>query len=242
MPDIEVGGKALISQSGTANPVIKSNVNFTGVIDSTATGTFSGTFSGALTGATGNWGLKLLQTEIISTAVSHKDIGSSSLFSSTYDTYKIIFTDLGLASDNSIYVLFKLGSATDFNTDPKYDYVGRSIGNNSTSLNAGKSDGQHFIKINTYDIWGDNNADNRMGASGEITVPNPTQTGRSRLIYGNMVYLSSSGYLVETTYVGGHGYQGGTSTYQNPITGIRIKGASQNFTRGTIRLYGVVNA
>ena len=63
MPDIEVGGKALISQSGTANPVIKSNVNFTGVIDSTATGTFSGTFSGALTGATGNWGLKLLQTD-----------------------------------------------------------------------------------------------------------------------------------------------------------------------------------
>ena len=56
-----------------------------------------------------------------------------------------------------------------------------------------------------------------------------------------MVYLSSSGYLVETTYVGGHGYQGGTSTYQNPITGIRIKGASQNLTRGTIRLYGVVN-
>ena len=220
---------------------------FGGTVNSSATLSSGLTFAGTITGtisssATGNWGLKLLQTEIISTAVSHKDIGSSSLFSSTYDTYKIIFTDLGLASDNSIYVLFKLGSATDFNTDPKYDYVGRSIGNNSTSLNAGKSDGQHFIKINTYDIWGDNNADNRMGASGEITVPNPTQTGRSRLIYGNMVYLSSSGYLVETTYVGGHGYHGGTSTYQNPITGIRIKGASQNLTRGTIRLYGVVNA
>ena len=42
MPDIEVGGKALVSQSGTADPVIKSNVNFTGVIDSTATGTFTG--------------------------------------------------------------------------------------------------------------------------------------------------------------------------------------------------------
>ena len=42
MPDIEVGGKALVSQSGTADPVIKSNVNFTGVINSTATGTFTG--------------------------------------------------------------------------------------------------------------------------------------------------------------------------------------------------------
>ena len=93
MPDIEVGGKALISQSGTANPVIKSNVNFTGVIDSTATGTFSGTFSGALTGATGNWGLKLLQTEIISTAVSHKDIGSSSLFSSTLPLFTLFPLD-----------------------------------------------------------------------------------------------------------------------------------------------------
>ena len=48
MPDIEVGGKALVSQSGTADPVIKSNVNFTGVINSTATGTFSGTTTGTI--------------------------------------------------------------------------------------------------------------------------------------------------------------------------------------------------
>ena len=204
--------------------------------------TLSGDIATLGSGVAGNWGLKLLQTETVSSAVSYKDIGSSSLFSSTYDTYKIIFTELGLASDNSIYVLFKLGSATDFNTDPKYDYVTGGVGNNSASHYATKSDGQHFIKINTYDIWGDNNADNRMGASGEITVPNPTQTGRSRLIYGNMAYLSSSGYVVTASFVGGHAFNGGTSTYQNPITGIRIKGASQNLTRGTIRLYGVINA
>lgn len=52
MPDIEVGGKALISQSGTADPVIQSNVNFTGAIDSTATGTFSGTTTGTISSST----------------------------------------------------------------------------------------------------------------------------------------------------------------------------------------------
>jgi len=52
MPDIEVGGKALVSQSGTADPVIQSNVNFTGAIDSTATGTFSGTTTGTHSGTT----------------------------------------------------------------------------------------------------------------------------------------------------------------------------------------------
>ena len=78
---------------GTVNSsaTLSSELTFAG----TTTGTHSGTTTGTISSsATGNWGWKLLQTETVSSAVSNKDIGSSSLFSSTYDTYKIVFTDL----------------------------------------------------------------------------------------------------------------------------------------------------
>ena len=42
MSEIQIGGQTLATQTGTADPVITSNVNFTGVINSTATGTFTG--------------------------------------------------------------------------------------------------------------------------------------------------------------------------------------------------------
>ena len=76
--------------------------NIVGTSGTSAPITLSGDTATLGSGVAGNWGLKLLQTETVSSAVSYKDIGSSSLFSSTYDTYKIIFTELGLASDNSI--------------------------------------------------------------------------------------------------------------------------------------------
>ena len=198
-----------------------------------------------LIGASNNRGWKLLQTETISSAVSYKDIGSTSLLSSTYETYKIICNDIGLAADNSIYVYFSINTDNNFITSGShYDYTSRAY-HSANGNGQASSASESFIKLNPLDVWGDNNETDpdRFGFNAEITIPDPSQTGRVKMIYGTNAFLNSSGYSVITTFVGGFGRDGGTNSgRQGPITGIRIKGASQNLTRGTIRLYGVVNA
>jgi hypothetical protein len=195
------------------------------------TGTFNGTIGSS---ATGNWGWKLLQTETISTAVSNKDMGSSALFSSTYDTYKILFNDLALAADNAFYI--QLSTSSGYVTSSDYDYTAKGFSsNNDASQSSGTSSG--FIRIHAYDAKGGDTT--RMGANAEITIPNPALSGVAHFVYGIVSFQNSSNYNVISTFTGGFATN---ATHQVPITGVRIKGASQNLTRGTIRLYGVANA
>lgn len=193
---------------------------------------------------TGNWGWKLLQTETISSPVSNKDIGSSSLFSSTYNTYKIIFFNLGVASDDGINL--QLSIDTGFVTSGShYDYTARAHRSDG-NVNQGASNAADAIDMVTQNIFGDDNEAgfNRAGMCGEITVPNPAETGIAKFIFGYASYMNSSAYTAISTFTGGFGRDGGSATHRKPITGVRFKGSggSVNLSRGTIRLYGVINA
>ena len=102
MPDIEVGGKALVSQSGTADPVIQSNVNFTGVINSTATGTFSGTNTGTISGTISSLA-NFPAGHIIQTKLSY-DYGQYSTASTTFQKYISFSFDNSITSGNQVYI------------------------------------------------------------------------------------------------------------------------------------------
>tara|TARA_R100001463_G_scaffold51032_1_gene101563 strand:- start:2266 stop:2970 length:705 start_codon:yes stop_codon:yes gene_type:complete len=207
---------------------------------------FNNTISAGTLGSsvTGNWGWKLLQTETISSAVSNKDIGSSSLFSSTYDTYKIIFHNLGVASD--IGINCQLSIDTGFVTSGShYDYTARAHRSDG-NVNQGASNAADAVDMVTQNVFGDDNESgyNRAGMCGEITIPNPAETGIAKFIFGYASYMNSTGYTAISTFTGGFGRDGGSATHRKPITGVRFQGGggSVNLSRGTIRLYGVINA
>ncbi len=222
--------------SGSNNLVLASDGNVS-ITNTLSAGTLGSSVAG-------NWGWKLLQTETISSAVSNKDIGSSSLFSSTYDTYKIIFYNLGVASD--IGINLQLSVDTGFVTSGShYDYTARAHRSDG-HVNQGASNGADAVDMVTQNVRGDNSDSgyNRAGMCGEITVPNPTETGIAKFIFGYASYMNSQAYTVISTFAGGFGRDGGSATHRKPITGVRFQGGggSVNLTRGTIRLYGVINA
>ena len=237
-------GGSVVKMQTLKHPSASGN-NITLASDGSTTITNGSLSAGSLgSSVTGNWGWKLLQTETITSAVSNKDIGSSSLFSSTYDTYKIIFHNLGVASD--IGVNLQLSIDTGFVTSGShYDYTARAH-RSDVGVNQGASNAADAIDMVTQNVFGDNNASgyNRAGMCGEITIPNPTETGIAKFIFGYASYMNSSAYTAISTFSGGFGRDGGSATHRKPITGVRFQcgGGSVNLSRGTIRLYGVINA
>tara|TARA_R100001463_G_scaffold12452_1_gene33939 strand:- start:676 stop:1431 length:756 start_codon:yes stop_codon:yes gene_type:complete len=211
------------------------NVEFAGNLN------LGGTYTQGTIGpsVTGNWGLKLLETYTVSGSPGTFDMGSASIFSSTYDTYKIIFNDVSFNTNVDFYIQFTLADTGLVNSGNDYDFTSRGFSSNNDE-NKNSSDIGDFIALNSFSIKGNDTI--RQGACGEIIIPNPSATGTAKYVYGRMSYQNSSSFTVITIFTGGLA-QNSETAHRKPLVGIRFALNSTNtFQRGTFRLYGVVNA
>lgn len=187
----------------------------------------------------GNWGLKLLETYNVSGSTATFDMGSASIFSSTYDTYKIIFNDVSFNSNSNFRVQFTLADTGLVDSGSDYDFTTRGFSSNNDQ-NQGSSDIADFIALNSFVVKSVGSA--IQGACGEITIPNPSATSTAKFVYGIISYLNSNSFTTIATFAGGLA-QDAENAHQKPLVGIRFaQDGSNTYTRGTFRLYGVINA
>lgn len=211
------------------------------IADSTGNVSLSGTLSAGTIGSSvaGNWGLKLLETYNVSGSTATFDMGSASIFSSTYDTYKIIFNDVSFNSNSNFRVQFTLADTGLVDSGSDYDFTTRGFSSNNDQ-NQGSSDIADFIALNSFVVKSVGSA--IQGACGEITIPNPSATSTAKFVYGIISYLNSNSFTTIATFAGGLA-QDAENAHQKPLVGIRFaQDGSNTYTRGTFRLYGVINA
>jgi hypothetical protein len=185
-------------------------------------------FTGTVSGASD---MMLLSSTTVSSDVSSVDY-TNSVFSTTYDTYKIFINDGRLTSDNAnleIRVSYDNGSS--FNGTSQYGRViacsGTGDGNNSyisrvTNVSAGD------IVLGHADSMG-----NASGESGnyELTVHNANSS--------NKKFISSIGGFMD--YNGNYRMTYGIYPINNTtaISGMTIKAGSGSISGGTFLIYGV---
>jgi len=203
--------------------------------------TLSQTLAGGAIGSsvTGNWGLKLLETYNVSGSPATFDMGSASIFSSTYDTYKIIFNDVVFSSNSDFYIQFTLADTGLVSSGNDYDFTSRGFSSNNDT-NQNSSDISNQITISSFSLKAVGSA--IQGACGEIIIPNPSATSTAKFIYGRMSYLNTNSFTATTIFTGGLA-QDAENAHQKPLVGIRFaQNGSNTYERGTLRLYGVINA
>ena len=214
--------------TGTLGNTVQDNITRLGAVTQGSIGS----------AVTGNWGLRLLETKTISGTPTTFDMGSASIFSSTYDTYKIIFNDLMFNDDSNLYLRFIVAD-TGLVDSSDYDYSAKGFSANNDSSQA-SSDISSILQINSFTIKGVNTA--IQGACGEIIIPNPSNATSAKFIYGRIAYLNSSAFTSMTIFSGGLA-QDAENAHQKAVTGIRFgQHSDHTYTRGTLRLYGVINA
>jgi len=184
---------------------------------------------------TGNWGWKLLQTITFGGSNSTVDVGSSSLLTTSYSTYKIILEDIFLANAVNLRLQFYINSSLADSTG--YDYLSHGYDSGGTHRIA-NSHSEANMRINTIAY---NGVADVIGINAEMTVNKPTDT-RWHTTYWTGGFHNSSNYINRFVGTGGHARNQNTGD-KGALTGFKIYTSnSSNPSRGTIRLYGVINA
>jgi hypothetical protein len=191
--------------------------------------------SGSGTTATGQLsfgsggGLVHIKTQTISSGVSSVDFihGTSDVvFDSTYNAYKLVISDMHVATDNQKpHIRFK--DDGDFMAS-NYQFTGmtRDSGNNSDFFNS-TSDSD----IRTLNDGIGNASDESFGA--EIYFHKPSTTDTHKLVHGTISGLEQNGQAIA-------GYFSGTNHGNtNALTGFQIRVGSGNIDRGNFSLYGL---
>ena len=180
---------------------------------------FSGTVSGT------PQGLTLLQTTTISSAVSAVTIGSSSLFSSTYDVY-LIRGNFKPATDGAngwLKVRTSGGlQSSGYRLNRMWQYAGAGTVNTDNSTGANQ--------IN--EAFGQS-LSNTHGATFEMFMSQPSSTSVYKPISIKTVGFDTSNNSAQ--HVVGGAWTGGTDA----ITGIEVYFNSGNVASGLITLHGV---
>tara|TARA_R100000329_G_scaffold31907_2_gene29544 strand:+ start:9737 stop:10414 length:678 start_codon:yes stop_codon:yes gene_type:complete len=198
---------------------------------------FNNTISAGTLGSSvvGNWGWKLLQTVTFGGSSSSVDVGSSSLLTASYSTYKIILEDISLASSVNLKIQFYINSS--LATSTGYDYVSQGF-DSGGSTRIAYSASEANMRLNTISYGGVADA---SGINTEMTVTKPTDT-RWHAINWTGGFHNSSNYRNWFVASGGHTRHQNTGD-KGALTGIKFYTSdSSNPSRGTIRLYGVINA
>jgi len=196
----------------------KTTVASTG-IDLSDNFAFTGTVSGT------PQGLTLLQTTTVSSAVGSVTIGSSSLFSSTYDVY-LIRGNLKPATDGAngwlkVRTSGGLQSST-YRLNRMWQYAGSGTVSTDNATNANQ--------IN--EAFGQSLSDEH-GATFEMFMSQPSSTSVYKPISIKTVGFDTSNNSAQ--HVVGGSWIGGT----NAITGIDLYFNSGNVASGLITLHGV---
>lgn len=202
--------------------------------------------SGATLGSAvaGNWGWVLLQTATADNTLGELDVGSSTLFSTTYKRYKILLDDCMCTGGNRDFFIRMFIDGTQKTTE--YDYTvkyedSNGVNNNTNSNNATqiKCNGSG---INNYS--GNANTTRFYGLSGEINLFDPAHQ-HFHFITGLLTYHSDNNMVEQSRFSGGnsrHQSNNGGGSAFGPLTTLRLYWSGSNFFRGTARLYGLTNA
>ena len=187
---------------------------------------------------TGNWGWKLLQTVTASGSDTTLTIGNATHLSSTYSTYKIIMEDFVMPTSHALLAEFLIGGSLKQGNNYDYNVWGYNSANSARKVQA--STQQTYMYI-TPIAFGPGNTDN-TGINGEFTLTLPSLT-RWHGIRWTIDYNDNDNYAITAIGTGGHRRHRITGD-KGALTGIRFKSnnSSSNITRGTLRLYGVINA
>lgn len=233
-------GKVDLTNAGTINTGGTTTVT---TLDST---TIS---SGAIGSAvTGNWGWKLLQTVSGNDDVGHLNVGSTddgttTLLTNTYSAYKIIISDLATTGGSrDLFIRFYKGSAL---KTTEYDW---SLKYNSSETNGHtRSNNSGYIRCNGGGVANYNTNSNPtrfQGLHGEINLIDPASS-QFHFIQGIISYHNSANYNEKAYFSGGnsrHQSHNGSGNGYDPIKYLHFYWSGGNIYRGTIRLYGVINA
>ena len=182
----------------------------------------------------GGGGLVHIKTQNITSGVASVDFahGSSDvIFDSTYNAYKLIISDMKIATDGQKPFIKLSNDAGSSFIGSGYDIAGKardSHGGDDTLTENGNAD----IKMCDDAMGNDTTAS--FGA--EIYFHKPSTSDTTKIIHGTYGLKDQNTYFV-AGYFGGT-YNGSGTT----IDGFQIKVGSGNITRGNFSLFGVVNS
>lgn len=185
---------------------------------------FSGTVSGTSQ-------LVLLQTI---TASSDDEIDFTSLFSSTYDNYKITAHNVHVSNDNThIGLRYFIGGS--IKSDSHYRGTRIRLHSGSSAAAADKVVGAVEQSDTEFAMFGGESTGNAIGenVNFHITIYNPLATDNFKFIQSSQVGIDLSGDAQQIHY-GGY-YKSG----QAALTGVRIFTNTGNFASGTFKLFGI---
>ena len=246
----EIANDASISTSGNIATTGSGTLTVAGASTFSGGIANSGTISAGTIGSsvTGNWGWKLLQTVSGNDDVAYLDVGSTdggttTLLTNTYSAYKIIISDLSTTGGSrDLFIQFYKGSALKTN---EYDYT---LTYNSSQTNGHvRSNSADYIRCNGAGINNYNTNSNPtrfQGLHGEINLIDPASS-QFHFIQGIMTYHNSANYNENAYFSGGNGRNqshNGSGNGYDPLKFLRFYWSGENIYRGTIRLYGVINA
>tara|TARA_R100001086_G_scaffold238348_1_gene163016 strand:- start:1742 stop:2428 length:687 start_codon:yes stop_codon:yes gene_type:complete len=184
---------------------------------------------------TGNWGWKLLETQTVSGDINNLTVGSASTITSTYSVYKIIMEDFTIQTSTSLLGKFLI-SGTAKTTG--YDY--NSYGYDSDDNRLGQSsNSQSYFSVTNISF--SPAATEVQGINGEFTLTNPSANHWHGIRY-TIDFNNSNNRATRGTGTAGH-RRHRDATNKGPLTGINFfTNSGTAITRGTLRLYGVINA
>ena len=183
------------------------------------------TIDGSAVGGGGGGGPHgtLLQTITISSNITNIDIGSSSLFTTTYSHYRIVGTDMTLAgSDPYLWLQMRRGTTWDSSTN--YIYTMLRIESNTTySVGGGNQLGFQMAGYH-YSTAGYNGQYN-------IDIFNAGSTSLNTIAHFKNLAINGT---APSLCIGAGRYP-----HTDAITGVRLKRHYNYFNGGVVKLYGV---
>ena len=175
----------------------------------------------------GGGGLVHLQTQTISSGVASVDFTSN--IDSTYASYKLVVSDLRVATDN-VEVKIRLGAGSFASANYTRAGIGReSNGTTNTGNGDNNSNGIYLTTVNLG-----NAADESM--SFECILANPSNTDAHKLLYGTASYLNQHNRFAVFMF-GGH-YNANTAA----VTRMQVITDSGNIDGGVFTLFGIAKS
>jgi len=167
------------------------------------------------------------------TASNSATVDIETTFSSTYDAYLLVVSNLVVGNDNATLVgRFKLNGA--YVTTSTYYGKLMNLVSTTGTFNADNTNGLTAFYIGT-----NLGADTSDIAGFNINIYNPSSTTKQkRVVFSGVASASSGVGASQTTTFFGSGSNSGTGA----MTGLRLFMNSGNITSGTFRLYGIANS
>jgi hypothetical protein len=212
-----------ISIPANGKPTFSAGIANTGTID-------AGTIGSSVTG---NWGWKLLENTTVSSATVTHTVGSATIFSNSYDIYKLVVSRYYEDADNVSALKFLIDGSL---VNAGYQY-------NAWGYDSYNTIREEVSNNNGIGVWSSvANYNSANPSSGyyyyaEFTIANPSESLKHTI--ANFSFCRS-----------GSGYSNnGSANIHCPtkgaLTGIRFEsaaGASYTINQGNFKIFGVINA